>query len=194
MPNARQTAIKTGKVIEEAMGGVLFIDEAYALASGSENDFGQEAVDTLLKAMEDHRDDLVVVVAGYTEPMDDFLKSNPGLESRFNKYFYFEDYTGEELMSIFTGLCEKNGYVLDEEAESFARDFFDEIYENREDNFANGREVRNRFEDMVVRQADRVSALESPDRDALMKVIRSDLSGETHDEPEPEPDPDDSSA
>jgi SpoVK/Ycf46/Vps4 family AAA+-type ATPase len=98
-----QTALKTQEVIKSALGGVLFIDEAYSLSSGGENDFGREAIETILKAMEDHRDDLVVIVAGYDEPMQKFLSSNPGLESRFNKYFYFQDYTGEQLMAIFKG-------------------------------------------------------------------------------------------
>ncbi len=95
-----QTAIKTQKVIEKAMGGVLFIDEAYALNGRSENDFGQEAIDTILKAMEDHRDDLVVIVAGYTDLMDRFIHSNPGLESRFNRFLLFDDYTTDEMVEI----------------------------------------------------------------------------------------------
>ena len=96
-----QTALKTQEVIKSALGGVLFIDEAYSLSSGGENDFGREAIETILKAMEDHRDDLIVIVAGYTGPMEKFLTSNPGLESRFNKYFFFPDYNGEQLMAIF---------------------------------------------------------------------------------------------
>ena len=170
-----QTALKTSDVIKSALGGVLFIDEAYSLASGGENDFGHEAIDTILKAMEDHRDDLVVIVAGYNGPMEKFIDSNPGLQSRFNKYFYFSDYTGEELMKIFTGMCEKNGYALSEEAGAFARELFDGMYESRGENFGNGRDVRNIFESMVVRQANRVSALESPDKAALMAVEKSDL-------------------
>lgn len=170
-----QTALKTQDVIKSAMGGVLFIDEAYSLAEGGENDFGREAIDTVLKAMEDHRDDLVVIAAGYTEPMDKFINSNPGLQSRFNKYFYFVDYTGAELMKIFSGMCEKNGYVLAPEAEEYAGKFFDDLYKNRDANFGNGRDVRNIFEDMVVRQADRVSALPAPTKDELMAVLREDL-------------------
>ncbi len=169
-----QTALKTQEVIKSAEGGVLFIDEAYALAGG-ENDFGQEAINTILKAMEDKRDDLIVIAAGYTEPMDKFINSNPGLQSRFNKYFYFEDYKGEELLAIFKSQCSKNGYVLSEEAESYAKEYFTQLYENRDDNFGNGRDVRNCFEDMVVRQADRLSAMESPDREALMLVLNEDM-------------------
>lgn len=170
-----QTALKTKEVIDSAMGGVLFIDEAYSLASGGDNDFGREAIDTILKAMEDHRDDLVVIVAGYTEPMDQFIGSNPGLQSRFNKYFYFEDYNGRQLMSIFGGLCVKNGYVLSPEAEEYAAKYFDRLYENRDDNFGNGRDVRNTFEDILVRQADRLAALDKPDKDALILLTLEDM-------------------
>ncbi len=102
-----QTALKTQEVIKSALGGVLFIDEAYSLASGGENDFGREAIETILKAMEDHRDELIVVVAGYDGPMEKFINSNPGLQSRFNKYIYFPDYTGRELMAMFRLQCEK---------------------------------------------------------------------------------------
>ncbi|MGN1001696.1 MAG: AAA family ATPase [Oscillospiraceae bacterium] len=172
-----QTALKTKEVIDSAMGGVLFIDEAYALAGGGDNDFGQEAIDTILKAMEDHRDDLVVIVAGYTEPMDMFIGSNPGLQSRFNKYFYFEDYTGAQLMSIFGNLCVKNGYTLSPQAEAYAAKYFDQLYENRDENFGNGRDVRNTFESILVRQADRLAQLEAPDKDALMLLTLEDLAG-----------------
>lgn len=170
-----QTALKTQEVIKSALGGVLFIDEAYSLASGGENDFGREAIDTLLKAMEDHRDDLVVIVAGYNEPMDKFINSNPGLQSRFNKYFYFQDYNGGELMQIFKGQCDRNSYALSEDAEKYAEEFFGDLFENRDDNFGNGREVRNIFEKMVVRHADRVSGMESPSKEDLMTVIKDDL-------------------
>ena len=170
-----QTALKTQEAVKSALGGVLFIDEAYSLSSGGENDFGREAIETILKAMEDHRDDLIVIVAGYDEPMARFLSSNPGLESRFNKYFNFPDYDGEQLMAIFLSQCERNGYKLTEEAETEARHFFDELYEERSENFGNGRDVRNCFEDMIVRQSNRVASLEAPDKEALMTVLPEDL-------------------
>jgi stage V sporulation protein K len=170
-----QTALKTQDAIKSALGGVLFIDEAYSLSSGGENDFGREAIETILKAMEDHRDDLVVIVAGYDEPMKKFLTSNPGLESRFNKYFYFPDYTGEQLMTIFKSMCSKNGYTLSPEAEKKAADGFDALYKNRDVNFGNGRDVRNRFEDMVTAQSNRVAALDKPSKDDLMTVLPEDI-------------------
>ena len=173
-----QTAIKTQEVIQSALGGVLFIDEAYSLSAGGENDFGREAIEILLKAMEDHRKDLVVIVAGYTGPMEDFLDSNPGLESRFNKYITFPDYTGEELNAIFHLQCRKNGYELNEEAEAFAVEFFNSLYEGRDENFGNGRDVRNRFEDMVVRQANRVAAMEAPTKEDLVTFTKADFTGE----------------
>lgn len=170
-----QTALKTQEVIKSALGGVLFIDEAYSLSSGGENDFGREAIETILKAMEDNRDDLIVVVAGYTGPMEQFLSSNPGLESRFNKYFSFPDYTGAQLMEIFRMQCRKNSYLLTPEAEEAAEALFDELYENRGENFGNGRDVRNCFEDMIVRQANRVAALDAPTKDDLMAILPEDL-------------------
>jgi len=171
-----QTAIKTGEVIQKALGGVLFIDEAYALANQeSANDFGKEAIEVLLKGMEDNRKDLIVIVAGYTELMGKFMSSNPGLESRFNKYFYFEDYTGNQLMEIFRSMCKKNGYVMDEETEKFTADGFQALYAERDQNFGNARDVRNIFERAVSRQADRVAAMENPDKDALMAFRICDL-------------------
>ena len=171
-----QTALKTQEVIRAALGGVLFIDEAYSLSSGGENDFGREAIETILKAMEDHRNDLIVIVAGYTGPMEKFLSSNPGLESRFNKYFFFPDYNGEQLMAIFEGNLKKNSYVLSDEARAAAEKLFDDLYENRTDNFGNGRDVRNCFEDMIVRQANRVAAMDAPTKDDLMLILPEDLS------------------
>jgi len=170
-----QTALKTQEVITSAMGGVLFIDEAYSLAMGGDNDFGREAIDTILKAMEDHRDDLVVIVAGYDKPMEKFLTSNPGLESRFNKYFYFPDYNGEQLYTIFLSQCKKNGYSLSPESEEKAKSLFQTMYEQRDNNFGNGRAVRNLFEDMVVRQSNRVAAMESPTKEDLMTFLPEDF-------------------
>lgn len=171
-----QTALQTQKVIQSALGGVLFIDEAYALAPpDAANDFGREAIDTILKAMEDHRDELMVVVAGYEGPMNRFLDSNPGLESRFNKYFHFADYTGPQLQAIFAGLCQKNGYQPDETLEGHLPEFFQTLYQTRDDNFANGREVRNLFEKLISVQSDRVAALDAPTREDLMTLTAADL-------------------
>lgn len=171
-----QTAIKTRKVIDSALGGVLFIDEAYALVNQENgNDFGREAIEVLLKNMEDHRDDLIVIAAGYSGLMEKFIHSNPGLESRFNKYFYFEDYTGPQLMEIFQSVCQKNGYVLSPEAAQWAEQDFLSLYEGRDENFGNARDVRNLFEKAVSRQSDRVAQLESPTREQLMELRVEDL-------------------
>ena len=169
-----QTAIKTQEQIGKALGGVLFIDEAYAL-SQKDDAFGQEAIETILKAMEDHRDDLIVIVAGYTGPMEDFMNSNPGLESRFNKYFNFPDYNGEELYKIFLLRCKKNSYELSKSAQKEAKKIFNEMYENRSDNFGNGRDVRNFFEDTVIRQANRLAAMENPTKEDLVTITPKDL-------------------
>ena len=168
-----QTALKTQKVIEKAMGGVLFIDEAYALNGKSENDFGQEAIDTILKAMEDHRDDLVVIVAGYTELMDRFIHSNPGLESRFNRFLMFEDYTPEQMVAIFKMQCKKGCYVLAEGTEELVRDFISE--ESADDSFGNARGVRNLFEHILVAQNNRLAKMEQVTREDLMQILPDDV-------------------
>lgn len=144
-----QTAIKTQKVIQEALGGVLFIDEAYALAGEGEDSYGKEAIETLLKGMEDHRDDLVVIVAGYDELMHRFIDSNPGLRSRFNKFFHFPDYNGEELVKIFDRFCENNGYAISNEVVDMLLEKFVKVYETREEHFGNARAVRNVFETAI---------------------------------------------
>ncbi|MCD8143974.1 MAG: AAA family ATPase [Oscillospiraceae bacterium] len=181
-----QTAQKTQAVIQQALGGVLFIDEAYALTNQKgENDFGKEAIEVILKNMEDHRDELIVIVAGYEELMTDFIHSNPGLESRFNKYFYFEDYNGEQLASIFRSLCEKNGYRPDEETDRYAEQYFNALFENRDENFGNARDVRNLFEAVVVAQSDRVSQLESPTVEDLMGVTCADFRIAAEEDEEP---------
>ena len=168
-----QTAIKTQKVIEKAMGGVLFIDEAYALNGRSENDFGQEAIDTILKAMEDHRDDLVVIVAGYTDLMDRFIHSNPGLESRFNRFLLFDDYTTDEMVEIFRMQCKKGCYQLTEEAQPLIRDYIAE--ESADDSFGNARGVRNLFEHVLVAQNNRLAAMERITREDLMTITADDV-------------------
>lgn len=163
-----QTAIKTQKVIQQALGGVLFIDEAYSLAKDNEDSYGQEAIETLLKAMEDYRDELVVIVAGYDELMHRFIDSNPGLRSRFNKYFHFPDYVGEELVAIFERFCTNNGYLLDEESKKYLSQEFNTMYENRDDNFGNARTVRNVFENAIRHQANRLAYLSDyNDRDLM---------------------------
>ena len=156
-----QTALKTQEAVQKALGGVLFIDEAYALVNqDSANDFGREAIEVLLKNMEDHRDDLIVIVAGYTDLMEKFIHANPGLESRFNKYFYFEDYTAPQLLEIFRSMCTRGGYTLSAGGEEAARELLDQLYEDRDENFGNAR-------------------LESPTREQLMELLPQDI-----DEPE----------
>jgi len=158
-----QTAIKTQEVIQKAIGGVLFIDEAYALVNqDSPNDFGHEAIEVLLKNMEDHRKDLIVIVAGYSELMEKFIHANPGLESRFNKYFYFADYDGGQLFSILESMCKKNGYTLSPEGAAWAKEDLERLYQERDENFGNARDVRNLFEKAVSRQSDRVAKLDAP--------------------------------
>lgn len=158
-----QTAIKTREAFESAMDGVLFIDEAYTLAAGADHgkDFGPEAIDTLLKLMEDHRDRVVVVVAGYEQRMRTFIQSNPGLESRFSRYFNFPNYSAEELYEIFHGMCTENHYILDAQAASAARRLFTGIHKrSRNESFGNGRDVRNIFERVCIQQSNRLGRLE----------------------------------
>ncbi|MBR1848866.1 MAG: AAA family ATPase [Lachnospiraceae bacterium] len=171
-----QTAIKTQEKISQAMGGVLFIDEAYAL-SQKDDAFGQEAIDTILKAMEDNRDDFVVIVAGYTEPMEVFINSNPGLKSRFNKYIEFEDYSIDDLEKIFMMNCKKYDYVLEEDVEKHVRELIVQRKMEHSENYANAREVRNLFEEIITNQAKRVADLENPDSEAMTKICLQDLPG-----------------
>lgn len=167
-----QTAIKTKAVIDKAIGGVLFIDEAYTLL-GSDNDFGQEAIDTLLKEMEDHRDNLVVIAAGYTDEMSSFIHSNPGLESRFNRYINFEDYSAEDLTAIFKSLCEKNQYKLAEDAEEIIRMYFEGISPG---SIGNGRGVRNIFEKVITHQANNFDVADIENVDMLSTISKDDIS------------------
>ena len=173
-----QTALKVQGVVKEAMGGVLFIDEAYSLArSDSDVDYGYEAVDTLIKAMEDHRDDLVVIVAGYPDLMDKFINSNPGLKSRFNKFIYFEDYTPDELTEIFKGMCKQHGFTTGEGVIEAVRETVTLQYENRGENFANARVVRNLFETAICMQADRLYGKKNLSNEELCRLEVIDLLG-----------------
>ena len=169
-----QTALKTTQVIEKALGGVLFIDEAYALSGKGGQDFGQEAIDTILKAMEDHRDDLVVIVAGYEDLMEDFIHSNPGLESRFNRFLHFADYTVEELCAIFDMQCRKGCYTLTPEARDQVRRAL-ESADTDGISFGNARGVRNLFERVLVQQANRLASADAPTREMLMELTGEDV-------------------
>ena len=151
-----QTALKVKDVVEKAVGGVLFIDEAYALASSGSNDFGGEAIDTLVKLMEDHRDNLVIIVAGYTEEMKRFLKSNTGLMSRFNRFIHFPDYSTEELVEILAGMAKKSGLVLEEGLKEKIAMYLNGMEPKEKSEFGNARGIRNMFETMVVNQANRL--------------------------------------
>ena len=170
-----QTAIKTQKVIQEALGGVLFIDEAYALAGEGEDSYGKEAIETLLKGMEDHRDDLVVIVAGYDELMHRFIDSNPGLRSRFNKFFSFPDYNGDELVKIFDRFCENNGYAVSSEVTTMLLEKFSKVYETREEHFGNARAVRNVFETAICCQANRIANHADVSEEDLVVLTKEDV-------------------
>lgn len=172
-----QTAKKTKELIDSAIGGVLFIDEAYTLSnSGNENDFGREAIDILLKEMEDHRRDLIVIVAGYNELMENFIDSNPGLRSRFNRYFDFPDYTEEQLIEIFNKICTDNSYRLNKEAEKILVQEIRRSIQNP--SFGNARGVRNLFEKALMRQADRLVIIDRElTIDELMELVSSDIMG-----------------
>jgi SpoVK/Ycf46/Vps4 family AAA+-type ATPase len=159
--------------VQEALDGVLFIDEAYALSQGGPNDFGKEAIDTLVKLMDDNRERLVVILAGYSRDMDDFLKTNPGLKSRFPNIIEFPDYTLDELMQIADGFYRQKGYVLSEGARNKLSAILSKA--RREEAFGNGRYVRNVFERSVNRQALRLSTDTDLTRDELVVIEADDI-------------------
>ena len=168
-----QTAIKTLETLQSALGGMLLIDEAYALARGGDNDFGREAIDTLVKFMEDHRDDLAIVAAGYTAEMADFIDANPGLKSRFTRTISFPDYTDDELVAIFLGLGEKSQYCCSDDALARVRHFVSA--EPRTRGFGNARFVRNLFETAIAHQAQRVAPLSDPSDEQLTTLTAADI-------------------
>jgi AAA+ superfamily predicted ATPase len=156
------TAVLTSEVVKSALDGILFIDEAYTLKpeGGSSNDFGQESIDTLLKRMEDHRDRIIVIIAGYTQEMDRFIKSNPGLQSRFNRFIYFDDYKAEELLAILKNIVVLQNCKLTEDAENIMLQYFEKKYNTRDKNFGNGRFVRNTYEKILQNQSERIYSLD----------------------------------
>jgi Holliday junction resolvasome RuvABC ATP-dependent DNA helicase subunit len=168
-----QTALKTLETLQASLGGMLLIDEAYALARGGDNDFGREAIDTLVKFMEDHRDDLAIVAAGYTAEMADFIDANPGLKSRFTRTISFPDYTDDELVAIFLALGEKSQYTCSDDALARVRHFVSA--EPRTRGFGNARFVRNLFETAVAHQAQRVAPLSDPSDEQLTTLTAADI-------------------
>lgn len=171
-----QTATKVDKAVEESLGGVLFIDEAYSLTQSSMgSDYGAEAVNTLIKRMEDHRADLAVVVAGYTEPMQQFIESNPGLRSRFNRYFHFDHFKPEELIEIFVSFCKSSDFVLTNAAEEKLTDTFSLLYEKKDESFGNARVARNLFEKCIQRQANRIVKLPKLTQKVLKTIEEEDI-------------------
>lgn len=172
-----QTAIKVDEVVQKALDGVLFIDEAYSLvpANVAGNDFGQEAIDAILKRMEDYRDRLVVIVAGYTDEMQRFINANPGLKSRFSRYFYFDHYTPDELMAIFDIFCKNAAFKVDDAAREKMKKNLTILYEKRDRSFGNGRLVRNVFEKIVERQANRIAGIAPLTEEVLCAIVEADV-------------------
>ena len=170
-----QTAIKTNKIIESALDGILFIDEAYSLVDGGNSDYGKEAIATLLKRMEDDRDRLVVILAGYTDDMKRFVDSNPGLQSRFNRYIEFPDYSADELFQIFLSSAKKYEYKLTEEAQTTLQDALEKVVSEKDKNFGNGRYVRNLFEKVVENQANRLSSEADVTSESLALIVKEDI-------------------
>ena len=171
-----QTAIKVNEIVNQSIGGVLFIDEAYSLnPQDGGRDFGAEAIDALVKRMEDHRNDLVVIVAGYTEPMKLFVESNPGLRSRFNRFFKFEHFLPLQLLQIFETFCQKSDFILTTEAKDKLTDIFDMLYEKRDEAFGNARVVRNIFERCVQNQANRIVNLTELTENILQTIEETDI-------------------
>lgn len=171
-----QTALKVKKVIERAKGGVLFIDEAYSITENDHSDsYGRECLTELTKALEDYRDDLVVIVAGYTEPMNKFFESNPGLKSRFNTFIEFPDYEVEELEEILISMCRNNDYVIEQSALVDIRLFLENSVSKKDENFANGRLIRNLYDDLVMNHARRVATVENPTKEILSTITSVDF-------------------
>jgi len=174
------TALKTKEVVKRALDGILFIDEAYAL-HGEGKDFGPEAINTLLKLMEDHRDRLIVIVAGYTAPMEAFLRSNPGLKSRFSKFIHFDDYTLEQLIEIFQNMISAYQFELTDGARAKTRELIKELAERAEEHFGNARVIRNLTEFIQQEQANRLALIPQPSRQQLIVIEEDDITAADND-------------
>ncbi|KMQ70980.1 hypothetical protein ACM44_09205 [Chryseobacterium koreense CCUG 49689] len=170
-----QTAVKVNQTVNSALNGILFIDEAYSLVGENKDDFGREAVATLIKRMEDDRDKLVLVLAGYTNEMTNFIDTNPGFKSRFNRYINFPDYTPSELFEIFESNCVKLDYQLTEEAETKLKLVFENAYSTRDRSFGNGRFVRNVFEKTLEQQANRIAKESNLTKEILTTITENDI-------------------
>lgn len=171
-----QTALKVKNLVEKAKGGVLFIDEAYSITENDHSDsYGRECLTELTKALEDYREDLVVIVAGYTEPMRKFFESNPGLESRFNTFIEFDDYTEDQLMKILIGMCKEGDYELDFNTMEEISNYLREVLAGKDDSFSNGRFVRNIYEKMIMNHARRVVDIQNPTIEELSTFDVSDF-------------------
>ena len=176
-----QTALKVKEVIEKAKGGVLFIDEAYSITENDHSDsYGRECLTELTKALEDYREDLVVIVAGYKKPMQQFFESNPGLKSRFNTFIEFDDYTADELLDILKSICGQADYMLTQQLISKIQEDFNNINCETIENFSNGRYVRNIFEDLVRNQAVRLQLVENPSIEQLQELTIDDYKAHEH--------------
>ena len=170
-----QTAVKTNNIIDSALDGVLFIDEAYTLAQGGNEDYGREAIATLLKRMEDDRERLVVILAGYTDEIEQFINSNPGLRSRFNRYIHFEDYTAEELYEIFCLQVRKNEYSMSDDAKQYLKTYLSDVVANKDKDFGNARFVRNLFERTIEEQANRLANIPHLTKKAMSEIRKEDI-------------------
>jgi Cdc6-like AAA superfamily ATPase len=173
-----QTAIKTNQLVDQALGGVLFIDEAYTLKSSDGDTFGAEAIDTLLKRLEDDRGKFICIVAGYTDQMHDFIDTNPGLKSRFTQTIHFDDYTPDELTEIFLHLAEGKNFTIDDDTRAAIHRQFEQLYLRRDKNFGNAREARKIFDAAVERQSQRlVKLMNDPDfkEDDMFRLTQEDL-------------------
>jgi len=172
---AGQTAVKVNKVVDQALDGVLFIDEAYALVGENQDNYGKEAVATLIKRIEDDRDRLVVILAGYSDEMKTFIDTNPGFQSRINRYIHFKDYKPAELMDIFKLFCKKAQYTLSSAAEEGIKQYLTDVFQQRDKNFGNGRTVRNTFEQTLENQANRLSKTSEINKDLLITLELEDV-------------------